>query len=904
MAWGSEASARHAAPPQLTAARPDTTDPAVLSRLTTLEVLRALETSPRGLDEPRAQRLLERYGENTPPTAHPPGRLRRFARSLRDPFSAVLLVLGVVSAAVSAWATAAVITVLVVISCVLRSAGEHRAERAAAGLRELVAATATVRRRPAPGAEPRVRELPVDQLVPGDVVLLGPGDVVPADVRLLRATGLTVHQPALTGESAPVTRNARDTPGATPSWDLPGQRHLCLQGGSVATGSGTGVVVATGAGTFWARQSRPVPRRTTGGTVFHQALGGVSWTLIRLMLCAAALVLAAHTVLRGPALDTVPLAVAVAVALTPEMLPVVVNVSLARGAVRLAGEHAVMVRRLPALHDLGAMEVLCTDKTGTLTRDRPVLHSAFDPWGRPDPEVLGWAAVNAHWTLHLAELPAPDPLDEAILRAGGPGDPDPGDPCGRLTGLAALPFDPVRRRATAVVREPDHPGTHTVVVKGAVEEVLPRCTRLRTEAGGERALDEARRPEVLALAERQAAAGLRLLAVAMARRPGRTVPAGLTPESAERELTLLGFVALRDELAPGAAEALSVLARQGIAVKVLTGDHPATAARACRDLGLDPGPPGTVVTGAHTETLDDAELAELAATRTVFARCTPAHKARVVEVLRAAGHPTGFLGDGVNDLPALHAADVGICPLGAADVTRAGADVVLAGKDFTAIGRAVTCGRDTTRNITTYLRVVLSSNLGNVIAMMVAGLLLPFLPMLPLQVLVQNLCFDAAQLAFAFDRAEPRAGARDGPTVLRPRAFTAFVLRFGALNAAADLGTFAALGWLLSLPSAAGLDTHAVFHAGWFTENLLTQALVIWLLRPGSARRMPPPLVAAVAGLTAIGLLLPLSPLAPALGLTATLPGAYYPLLGVVLVLYAGALGFIRARYRGAISIL
>ncbi|GAA2056184.1 magnesium-translocating P-type ATPase [Streptomyces cheonanensis] len=890
MAWVSEASAHPAGPPHHPAARPAPPDPAALGRLTPLAALRALDASPRGLDEQQAQLRLERYGENTVPEARPPGRPLRFARSLRDPFSVVLLVLGLVSAAVAAWATAAVITVLVLVSSVLRSTGEHRAERAAAGLRELVAATATVRRRPAPGADPRVREIPVDQLVPGDVVLLAPGDVVPADVRLLRATGLTLHQPALTGESAPVARAAVDDP---PPGELPQQPQLCLQGGSVATGSGTGVVLATGADTFRARQSRAVPCRPAAGTVFHRALGGITWTLIRLMLCAAVLVLAAHTLLRGPALDTVPLAVAVAVALTPEMLPVVVNVSLARGAVRLARERSVIVRRLPALHDLGAMRVLCTDKTGTLTRDRPVVHRALDPAGRPAPEVLRWAAVNAHWTLQLAELPAPDALDEALLRAAGPG---------RETGVAAVPFDPVRRRATAVVREPEHPGTHTVVVKGAVEDVLGCCSHLRTAAGEQLELDDAHRARVLARAGREADAGLRLLAVAIARRPGRA------PTTAERGLTLLGFVALRDDLAPGAGEALAALARHGVAVKVLTGDHPATAARACRDLGLDPGPPDAVVTGAQTDALDDAELAELARSRTVFARCTPAHKARVVQVLRAAGQPTGFLGDGVNDLPALRAADVGICPRGAAEVTRAGADVVLTGKDLTAIDRALSCGRETTRNITTYLRVVLSSNLGNVLAMLVAGLLLPFLPMLPLQVLVQNLCFDAAQLAFAFDRAGPAPGggpaAPSRPAGLRPRAFTSFVLRFGALNAAADLATFAALGWLLSQDSAAGLDAHAVFHAGWFTENLLTQALVIWLLRPGSARRLPLPVALAVAGLTAVGLLLPLSPLAGALGLTATLPGAYYPLLGGVLALYAGALCFTRARYRSAISIL
>lgn len=886
-----------------------------LATPTVLQVLRHLDSGPRGLVEHQAEERLARYGENTLPGGRPLPWPRRFLHSLRDPFTAVLLCLGLVSTVVAAWGTACVILSLVIVSCVLRSSGEHRADRAMAALRDMVASTATVLRRAAEGAAPQAREVPVGLLVPGDVVRLGPGDLVPADVRLLRATGLTVHQAALTGESAPVAKHPADTPlpqpveasgaasGGEPRaasgegfFDRP---QLCFQGSSVVSGSGTAVVVATGADTRFAAEYRdPGPR---AASAFDRSVRGISWLLVRLMLLTPPLVLMAGAGLRGRGLETLPFAVAVAVGLTPEMLPVVVTTCLARGASRLARGHDVIVKRLPALHDLGAVDVLCLDKTGTLTQDRPVVDRGLGGRGRADPEVLRLAAVNAWWTLQLAELPTPDALDEAILdetcqaateedasrygSGNGPthGDGDRGkqpqtyeDALTRYEGVAALPFDPVRRLATAVIRDPGRLGVHTLVVKGAVEAVLERC-----------ALADDERERLLALAAREAADGLRLLAVATADRPARH--RDWTPAD-ERGLTFRGFVTLRDALAPTAAEALDGLARRGLTVKILTGDHPGTAARACRDLGVDPG---DVLTADAVDTLDDAELARVVRRTTVVARCTPAHKARIVAALRAGGHTTGFLGDGVNDLPALHAADVGICPRDAVDVARGSADVVLAAKDLTAIDHAITAGRHSSGNIATYLRTTLSSNLGNVLAMLAAGLLLPFLPMLPVQVLVQNLCFDAAQLAFAYDR--PPRSVQDRPTELRPRALLRFITGFGLLNAVADLATFAVL--LLAGHTVADPDGRSVFHAGWFTENLLTQALVMVLLRTGRSAaegRATSPVRWAAAGLAVIGVVLPLSPLGPVLGMGA-LPAAYYPLLLVVLALYAAALVVARA---------
>ncbi|WP_329259938.1 magnesium-translocating P-type ATPase [Streptomyces sp. NBC_01478] len=808
-------------------------------RHTPLQVLRHLDTGPRGLTDPEAAVRLAATGENTVPRRRTPSWPRLFLRSLRDPFTAVLLGLGLVSALVASWGTAAVILALVAVSCVLRASGEHRADRSLHGLRELVGSTACVLRRTDEGAPVRARETPVAELVPGDVVRLGPGDLVPADVRLLRATGLTVHQAALTGESAPVAKAAVELPGAADEGPF-AQPQLCFQGSGVVSGSATAVVLATGARTrFAAVREGPVRREASA---FDRSVHGISWVLIRFMLLTPPLVLMANAALRGRGLATLPFAVAVAVGLTPEMLPVIVTTCLARGAALLSRTHGVVVRRLPALHDLGAVDVLCLDKTGTLTQDRPVVERALGPDGRDDPDVLDLAAAAAWWTLQLAEAPTPDALDEALLAAAGPVGEE-------YDGVGAVPFDPVRRLATAVVRGAVL-GTHTLIVKGAVEDVLERCV-----------LDGGERDRLLGLAEREAGSGLRLLAVATAERPARARDYG---PADERGLVFRGLVTFHDALNPDAPEALRALLDLGIGVRILTGDHPATAARVCRELGLAPG-----------------EVR-------VSARRTPQDKARAVAALRAAGHTVGFLGDGLNDVPALRAADVGIAPRAAVDVAREAADVVLAGKDLAAIRHAVTAGRHSGANIASYLRITLSSNLGNVIAMLAAGLLLPFLPMLPAQVLAQNLCFDAAQLAFAYDR--PGAEALRRPTALRPRAFLRCIAGFGVLNAVADLATFAVLALALRGPDA--VDDEVLFHSAWFTENLLTQALVMLLLRTRGGT--PGPVGRAAAALAAVGALLPLSPLGAPLGMTG-LAVPYYVLLAAVLGLYALALRGLRS---------
>lgn len=838
-----------------------------------LQVLRRLNSSPRGLSEQDAQERLARHGENAVLAAGAPGLARTLLRAARDPFVAVLLCLDGVSLVIRNAYSVAVITILAAVSCGLRVREERAAARATAALRALAVTTATVVRRPLRGAPAVSREIPVDQLVPGDIVQVGPGDVVPADVRLVRSASLTVGQADLAGESQPAVKRAGD--GAPDGSSVLDCAWLCLAGTSVLTGSGTAVVVATGEGTYLGAARRDALSRRSE-TCFDRGVRRVSWTLIRLMFISACLVLAANAIWRNERGEALLFVVSVAVGLTPEMLPVVVTTALARAARVMTGG-GVIVKRLPALHNLGAMDVLCTDKTGTLTEGRPAVDFCLDPRGQPDPEVLRWAWQNSFWSVEAAGGPVCNSLDEALLgRAEDLGLARDAD----ITDADLVPFDPARRLATVVVRQPGRP-FHLLITKGAPEEVLASCSRVAT-GDGSAALDRAGVKRLAAVAEKYAADGAQVLAVATAEVPARL---GHYGPADERGLTLVGFIGFRDRPEASAATALRALAARGIKVKIVTGDHPLLAVRACQQAGIEPV---ATLTGEDIDRLADGSLARAAASAVVFARVGPEQKARIVRALRAAGHTVGFLGDGVNDVAALRSADVGISVESALDAAREAAEVVLARKDLTALAGAVGQGRRAIANIIKYIKITVSSNAGNVGSMLVAGAVLPFLPMLPLQVLIQNVCFDFSQLAMAFD------GVGES-SLLRPRTFDQrdlmrFVACFGLVNMLADLATFALLWRTGTHGGSAG---RAAFRAGWFTENLLTQALAMVLLRgrhsPSARDRPAWPVLLAAAALGVTGVWLPFSPLAGAIGMQAP-PLAFFPLLAAVLGGYCALL--------------
>ncbi|MGO9163479.1 MAG: magnesium-translocating P-type ATPase [Streptosporangiaceae bacterium] len=909
MAWAPDQLADRAAGNDLTAGQTPAASPlAGYADAAPLLVLRALGATPRGLTEDEAESRRARHGDN----ALAAGRRRWAARLLgaaSSRFIIMLACLAVVSAATGDPAGAVVLGVIVVTASVLRARQEHRSDRTAVALRDLAAATATVLRRPAPELGPACREIPVDQLVVGDIVRLAAGDLVPADLRLLSSAGLTASQAALTGESRPVLKRAAlaagplagggpDGSGGPDGNEAPaaGQagrpdgagslfdsEHLCFMGSRVVSGTGTAVVVATGAATYlgMACGAQPAARPARARTSFDRSSANVAWLLSSLMLSCVALVLAVSAVNRGELPETLLFAIAVAVGIVPEMLPLVVTSALARGSAVLGGQTAI-VRKLSAVHDLGAMDVLCTDKTGTLTRDQPWLECAVGPDGRPDPAVLRWAWLNAHWSAEAAMLADPatgaviDMLDQALLDCGT----DRGLAAGPGCDLAGfLPSGSGRRLATVIIRSCADPGRHTLITKGAPEDVLRRCTHLRSR-GRDVPLTAAGRARALRLAGARGRDGVRFLAVAAG--PGRPARRRYGPAD-EDGLTLVGFVGFGDPPAATARRAIAGLTARGVTVKIMTGDHPQVAARLCADVGLAAG---QVVTGEQIAGLDDAALAAAADSAAVFARVDPGQKARLVRALQAAGHTVGFLGDGVNDTAALRAADVGLAVAGAVPVVCECAQVILLHEDLTTLERAIGTGRRSVASIGKYLKITISSNFGNALSMIVASAALPFLPMLPLQVLAQNICFDAAQFALAFDHADDEALRR--PHTFGQAALTRFVLFFGPVSTLADLAIFVLLWHIIGgHASAAG---QAVFRAGWFAENLLTQAVAVHLLR---SRRLPSrrwhaawPVLLATAGLAVAAVGIPVTPLGAALGLQAP-PAVFYPLLAAVLAGYA-----------------
>lgn len=853
-----------------------------------LQVLRRLETSPRGLCEKHAQTRLAEHGENAIGSASARRRGVRALRAVTNPFVMILVVLGGVSAALNSVGSVAVIGVMVVVSCWLQVRQEHRFDRVAVTLRAMVVTTATVVRRVSEQAPSVAREMPIEELVPGDIVNLIPGDMVPADVRLLRSAGLSIDQAVLTGESVPVAKHANGWVQADgrPSGDLGafGCPWLCFMGSTVTAGTGTAVVVATGASTYFgAMNAQLAPRRAE--TAFDRGVRSVSWALIGLMLVCAPLVFVANAAAHGVRPEALWFAISVAVGLTPEMLPVIVSTVLARGA-KASARHGVIIKRLPALHNLGAVDVLCVDKTGTLTHDEVTVECHLDARGHPDPRVLRWAAVNSLWAAQTDGAMGFNELDESLLAYAD----QHAIALDGFVGVDVIPFDFTRRRISVVVRSNGRLGSEFLITKGAVEQVLECCTRVRTSAS-DIVMTEAERGRLSDLADRYAAGGIRLVAVAVAERPTRI--RGYR-RSDERELTLLGFVGFCDRPRDSMPSAVAALAGRRVAVKVLTGDHPLVAARICRDAGIDPG---RIMVGGDLAVLGDAELSELADRTTVFARIDPEQKARIVRALRKAGRTVGFLGDGVNDSAALRDADVGITVDSAVDIARESADVVLVGGDLMAVARAVTEGRRTFANIAKYLRITLSSNFGNVLSMLVAGVVLPFLPMLPLQILVQNLCFDLCLLPLAFDHVDARGLRR--PRTFEVARLVRFVLWLGPVNTLADLMAFVILLRITghhSTPAA-----QALFHTGWFVENLLTQAAAVHLLRsrrlPSPRTRAALPVLLGTAAIVVIAATLPLSPLAAALKMT-SLPYVCLILLLGVLASFCMAAGAVKVLWQ------
>ncbi|MET9696540.1 magnesium-translocating P-type ATPase [Streptomyces sp. NPDC006529] len=866
---------------------------AVGERLTALsarpgpQVLRDLSATPDGLTRAEAALRLERGGANAVARERAPRWWVQLARAYANPFIAVLVFL----AAVMFWQDPAdpgviILSVMVAVSGLLRFWQEYRSGRAADALQQLVTTTCAVQRRAGGGSVPTTFEIPMDRVVPGDVVKLAAGDLVPADLRLVTSKDLMVSQAALSGESLPVAK-ADTRPvdlGQAATADPVEADNLCLMGTSVTSGTATAVVVATGTDTYFGSMAGSLTGERPQ-TAFDTGVRKVSFLLIRFMLVMVPVVFMINGFTKGDWNAAFLLGIAVAVGLTPEMLPMVVSANLARGAVAMA-RHKVVVKRLNAIQNLGAMDVLCTDKTGTLTEDRIVLDRHLDVHGDEDAEVLEYGYLNAHFQTGLKNL-----MDQAVIDRVGEAEEVVVDT--RFSMVDEIPFDFARRRMSVVLARnaldgPAGRSEHVMITKGAVEEVLGLCGHVR-DRGRIVELTDQLRWHATRVAEDHNRRGLRVLAVAT-----RTIasPRDTYTVADEDRLTLVGFLAFLDPPKADAGRALKALADKGIAVKVITGDNELVAARVCADVGIDVG---RVVQGRALDTLDDTDLRELAARTTVFAKVNPVQKARIVRALQAGGHTVGFLGDGINDAAALRDADVGISVDTAVDIAKESADIILLEKDLTVLEHGVVQGRTTFGNTVKYIKMTASSNFGNVFSVLVASAFIPFQPMLAIMLLMQNLVYDIAQLATPWDR-------MDEEYLREPRSWDArgigrFMVCIGPISSVFDIAMF------LIMWNVFGADNEAaqsLFQSGWFVEGLLSQTLVVHMIR---TRKIPfiqsraswPVLVMTVLAVLT-GLYLPFSPLAGPLGLVA-LPAGYFPWLIGILLAYCTLTQLLKGLY-------
>jgi Mg2+-importing ATPase len=849
------------------------------------ETLATLGSSLDGLVEHGAVARLAKDGPNEVAHEKPPHWLVQLLTCFKNPFIIVLVALAIIQFISSPDdpRPIIIISMMAAISVGLQFWQEYRSALAAEKLKALVRTTATVLRRAGEGAQPEIREVPIRELVSGDLVRLSAGDLVPADVRLISSRDLYVSQAALTGEALPVEKHdtlglATDHFANPPSSEPRSQFELadiCFLGTNVVSGAATAIVVATGAHTYFGSLARSIVGKRAE-TSFDRGVKSVSWVLIRFMLVMVPIVLLINALTKGDWLQSFLFAVSVAVGLTPEMLPMLVSANLAKGALAMARQK-VVVKRLNAIQNLGAMDVLCTDKTGTLTQDRIILEHHIDVSGRENDKVLELAWLNSSCQSGLKNL-----LDAAIIKyAARPAPPS-------QKKIDELPFDFARRRMSVIMQNAD--GTHLLVCKGAVEETLGISAY--TQEGAERVpLNDERRQALMAMTRDYNEDGFRVVAVAT-RTFSCSEVKGQYAMSDERELVVHGFLAFLDPPKETAGPAIAALGRHGIAVKILTGDNMVVTKKICREVGLDAGNP---VLGRDTDSLDDETLRGVVERTTVFAKVTPLQKARIIRMLQANGHTVGFLGDGINDAAALRDADVGISVDTAADIARESADIILLEKSLLVLESGIVQGRQTFGNIIKYLKMTASSNFGNVFSVLVASTFLPFLPMLPLHLMILDLLYHVSQLSIPWDRL-------DKDYLEKPRKWEAgdiarFMIFVGPASSVFDITTFCLMWFVFGANSP---DQQSLFQSGWFVESLLSQTLIVHMIR---TRKIPfvqsaaaLPVLLLTAAVIVIGILIPFSPLGASVGLQ-PLPVSYFPWLVATLIAYCALTQLIKSLY-------
>jgi Mg2+-importing ATPase len=829
------------------------------ARADTDTVLKDLGSQLGGLSEVEADSRLKQVGTNEIAREKRQSALMRLLSNIKNPLVLLLLALGVLSYLTGDLRAMVVIFVMVVLGVVLRFFQEMRADNAAEKLQAMVSNTATLVRG---GKE---EEVSLKMLVPGDIIRLAAGDMVPADVRVLLAKDLFLNQAALTGEALPVEKTA--TPASANIQNPLELPDICFLGSNVESGSATAVVVRTGNRTYFGSLAASIvgQRQLTS---FDKGVNKFTW----LMICFIGVMVPAVFLINGLSkhnwLEAFLFAMAVAVGLTPEMLPMIVTVNLSKGALAMARKK-VIVKRLNAIQNFGAMDVLCTDKTGTLTQGKIVLEKHLDVYGDPSEKVLNYGYLNSYNHTGLKNL-----LDEAIL--------DHEELEERLKAkekyrkIDEIPFDFVRRRMSVVVE--DETGLNTLICKGAVDELMSVCTRVEVKGEVIEVLPEhdAKRRQ---LADDLNGQGFRVIALAYKQMPGASDDPVYSIKD-ESDLILLGFMAFLDPPKDTAAEALKQLHHLNVDVKVLTGDNEIITAYICKEVGM---PVEHLLLGSQIETMNETELAEAANVTSVFARLAPAHKEHIIRALQSKGHVLGFVGDGINDAPALKAADVGISVDSAVDIAKESSDIILLENSLLVLEQGVREGRRVFGNIVKYIKMAASSNFGNMFSVVGASAFLPFLPMLPIQVLTNNLLYDFSQTTIPTDEV-------DADWLTKPRQWTIgkilrFILFIGPISSIFDYLTFFMMLYVFNC-----WHNPALFHTGWFVESLFTQTLIIHVIRtnkiPFVESWASRPLILTSIIIVAVGACLTISPLANTLGFV-PLPPLYWLFLAIMLLGYA-----------------
>ena len=829
------------------------------------DLILSLETSRLGLNTERVEELLDEHGHNVIVTDGDKGVLGRMVEALINPFNLVLFIVAVITFITDVvishetdFTTAAIIIALILVSSAIAFFQGEKSNNSADKLSKMISNKADVWR------DGILTEINLDEVVPGDIVRLSAGDMLPGDVRFLMTKDAFIAQSAMTGESAPVEKFAdiRNSEDAV----LTDITNIGFMGTNMLSGSAAAIVLTTGNDTYIGTMAKSLSGDKSKNS-FERGVDSVSKLLIRFMLVMVPVIFIINGITKGDWASSLLFAVTMAVGLTPEMLPMIMTSTLARGAVSMA-KHQTIVKTLSAIQTFGEMDILCTDKTGTLTEDEIVLEKYMDVHGRDDMRILRHAYLNSYFQTGLKNL-----IDLAIINRATKDGLEP--LLSKYTRVDEIPFDFARRRMSVVLT--DDTGKRQLITKGAVEEIIAICKYVEHD-GEVKVMDSEHMAEAMRVYEQHNSDGLRVIAVAQ---KNNVQDIGVFSVDDESEMVLIGFVGFLDPPKESAKQAINALREHGVRVVVLTGDSEGVAVKVCGKVGIMSE---KCLNGQDVEGMDDDQLAEAIKICDLFSKLSPGQKQRVVKAFQKAGHTVGYMGDGINDAPALREADVGISVDSGVDIAKETADIILLKKDLMVLEEGVVEGRRTFGNIMKYIKMAVSGNFGNMISVMISSIFLPFLPMLPVHILTQNLLSDFSQIGIPFDY-------MDSEYLLKPRKWDTggiqkFMVFMGPVSSIFDILCFAVLWWILG---ANGIEHAALFQAGWFVFGTLSQIVIVHMIRtskiPFVQSKTSLPLIISTVTVAVIAVVIVFTNIARGLDLV-TLPMSYMPWLALLLVGY------------------